>query len=246
MPQAKAGNMKAADSKVATKHTSPVFHKTKMCRFHLLGSCNRGDTCVFAHQKEDLMPMPDFTCTRLCERLIAHGCCEVHGCKFAHNREELRTRKAKAKSQTALLLGADKVKQTLCVAADDSLELDGPWSRQSTGELARCFEHDTKKMLFDEADDSLELDGPWSRQSTEDEVLETGPFRRVTTTDSEWQGFCAQAPTQQSSTPAVVFSQPVGAVGGISYSLRNSFLHFGPPAEHSRKRAASASSANIL
>eukprot|EP00971_Amphidinium_carterae_P002706 53591-Amphidinium_carterae.1 len=26
------------------------------------------------------------------------------------------------------------------------------------------------------------------------QVLETGPFRRVTTTDSEWQGFCAQAP----------------------------------------------------
>lgn len=68
-----------------------VFEKTKMCKFHLLGNCLRGDDCHFAHTKEDLHAPPDLARTKLCKTLIETGMCNDPECTYAHDAEELRT-----------------------------------------------------------------------------------------------------------------------------------------------------------
>jgi len=72
------------------KHTD-IFQKTKMCKFHIMGLCSKGQGCLFAHGKEELAPLPDLFRTKLCKTLINTGTCEEPDCKFAHNKEELRT-----------------------------------------------------------------------------------------------------------------------------------------------------------
>lgn len=67
-----------------------MFSKTKMCKFFILGMCSKGAGCRFAHQKEDLNPLPDLSRTKLCKSLINTGSCEDPECSYAHNREELR------------------------------------------------------------------------------------------------------------------------------------------------------------
>lgn len=67
-----------------------LFRKTKMCKFHILGVCAKGDGCKFAHQKEDLCPLPDLSRTKLCKTLISTGICTDPECTYAHNKEELR------------------------------------------------------------------------------------------------------------------------------------------------------------
>jgi len=96
---------------------SKAFHRTKMCRFYLLGMCNRGSSCLFAHTPEDLKTRPDFSCTRLCERLLSTGTCDVEGCRFAHNRQELRQRKQAAE----LAMPAD-IPQELWIEPEDAPE----------------------------------------------------------------------------------------------------------------------------
>lgn len=72
------------------KHTD-LFQKTKMCKFHILGMCSKGEGCQFAHTKDELAALPDLFRTKLCKTLINTGVCEDPECKYAHNREELRT-----------------------------------------------------------------------------------------------------------------------------------------------------------
>jgi len=37
--------------------------KTKMCKFHLVGQCCKGEACTYAHNPEELRPMPDLSLT---------------------------------------------------------------------------------------------------------------------------------------------------------------------------------------
>lgn len=67
-----------------------VFQKTKMCKFHIMGVCTQGNSCRFAHEREQLQSLPDLSCTKLCKTLIATGVCNNPDCCYAHNREELR------------------------------------------------------------------------------------------------------------------------------------------------------------
>jgi len=68
-----------------------IFSKTKMCKFHILGMCAKGDGCKFAHHKDELNPVPDLSRTKLCKTLISTGSCEDPHCSYAHSREELRS-----------------------------------------------------------------------------------------------------------------------------------------------------------
>merc|ERR1719262_1024824 len=65
--------------------------KTKMCKFHILGRCNEGPDCQFAHSMEEMNPLPDLYRTKLCKNLINTGKCDSPSCKYAHNKVELRT-----------------------------------------------------------------------------------------------------------------------------------------------------------
>lgn len=67
-----------------------VFEKTKMCKFHILGVCMKGDACRFAHEKGQLQALPDLQRTKLCKTLINTGQCDNPQCKYAHNKDELR------------------------------------------------------------------------------------------------------------------------------------------------------------
>mmetsp|Transcript_84331 Transcript_84331/g.132852 ORF Transcript_84331/g.132852 Transcript_84331/m.132852 type:complete len:427 (+) Transcript_84331:70-1350(+) len=69
---------------------SDAFSKTKMCKFHILGICTRGESCQFAHDRVELNALPDLFRTKLCKRLINTGSCDDPNCKYAHNKEELR------------------------------------------------------------------------------------------------------------------------------------------------------------
>lgn len=66
------------------------FRKTKMCTFHLSGRCRKGSVCNFAHNKEELMPLPDLYRTKLCPAMAKTGCCDDELCRFAHSEDELR------------------------------------------------------------------------------------------------------------------------------------------------------------
>ncbi|CAK0799089.1 unnamed protein product, partial [Prorocentrum cordatum] len=46
-----------------------VFEKTKMCKFHIMGICTKGDGCRFAHERTQLQTLPDLSCTKLCKTL---------------------------------------------------------------------------------------------------------------------------------------------------------------------------------
>ncbi|CAE7213497.1 unnamed protein product [Symbiodinium natans] len=67
-----------------------IFSKTKMCKFHILGACTKGDGCKFAHRKDELQDLPDLACTKLCKMLISTGSCDDPTCRYAHNRAELK------------------------------------------------------------------------------------------------------------------------------------------------------------
>eukprot|EP00448_Togula_jolla_P000435 CAMPEP_0170614872 /NCGR_PEP_ID=MMETSP0224-20130122/25035_1 /TAXON_ID=285029 /ORGANISM="Togula jolla, Strain CCCM 725" /LENGTH=547 /DNA_ID=CAMNT_0010940565 /DNA_START=64 /DNA_END=1707 /DNA_ORIENTATION=+ len=79
----------AAPAEVREERTA-VFAKTKMCKFHILGMCTKGDACHFAHERQTLQTLPDLFRTKLCKTLINTGRCEDSSCRYAHNKEELR------------------------------------------------------------------------------------------------------------------------------------------------------------
>eukprot|EP00418_Pyrodinium_bahamense_P078644 CAMPEP_0179069964 /NCGR_PEP_ID=MMETSP0796-20121207/30777_1 /TAXON_ID=73915 /ORGANISM="Pyrodinium bahamense, Strain pbaha01" /LENGTH=268 /DNA_ID=CAMNT_0020767043 /DNA_START=125 /DNA_END=931 /DNA_ORIENTATION=- len=56
-----------------------------------MGKCARSAACNFAHDPEELQPLPDFHCTKMCPDLIATGHCEKgFSCTFAHRRCDIR------------------------------------------------------------------------------------------------------------------------------------------------------------
>lgn len=68
-----------------------LFTKTKMCKFHLVGICAKGSSCMYAHDQVELSALPDLFRTKLCKSLISSGQCDDPNCKYAHNKDELRS-----------------------------------------------------------------------------------------------------------------------------------------------------------
>jgi len=66
------------------------LRKTKICTYHLRGTCQYGNECAFAHSCTELQSTPDLRKTRLCEAFEA-GSCTNPRCSFAHGEEELRS-----------------------------------------------------------------------------------------------------------------------------------------------------------
>lgn len=67
-----------------------VFGKTKLCKFHILGVCDKGAGCNFAHEASQLNNLPDLAKTRVCKVLISTGRCNDPDCLYAHSKDELR------------------------------------------------------------------------------------------------------------------------------------------------------------
>lgn len=64
------------------------LRKTKLCKYHLGGSCRSGAGCSFAHRPAELQSTPDLRKTRLCKAFVL-GRCTSQGCRFAHGDGEL-------------------------------------------------------------------------------------------------------------------------------------------------------------
>jgi len=73
---------------------NPLFLKTKLCRFFVVGACAKGSECRFAHGAGELSELPDFTKTQLCSSFLFFRACTAPGCAFAHSPRELRPRAA--------------------------------------------------------------------------------------------------------------------------------------------------------
>mmetsp|Transcript_84584 Transcript_84584/g.217947 ORF Transcript_84584/g.217947 Transcript_84584/m.217947 type:complete len:275 (+) Transcript_84584:75-899(+) len=67
------------------------FQKTKLCKFHVLGVCTRGDQCSWAHDQDELKALPDFFRTKLCHTYLSKGVCKNVECRYAHGYNELRS-----------------------------------------------------------------------------------------------------------------------------------------------------------
>jgi len=73
------------------------FRKTRLCKFHVVGACTRGEDCNFAHSIVQVREQPDFSKTRLCPDFKNFGRCEKGDeCTFAHGKRDLRGKRTKA------------------------------------------------------------------------------------------------------------------------------------------------------
>jgi len=84
------GVVKSSEPDPPLPQAFDIFHRTKMCKFFIMGMCTRGESCQYAHSKDDLTPLPDLKCTKLCSELIQTGHCRDRSCSFAHTRQDLR------------------------------------------------------------------------------------------------------------------------------------------------------------
>ncbi|CAK0825781.1 unnamed protein product [Prorocentrum cordatum] len=84
------GGLSAGRSQEAM--ANPLYFKTTLCKFFVLGACARNEDCKFAHGQDELSALPDFTRTRLCPSVLASRACQARGCAFAHSLAELRPR----------------------------------------------------------------------------------------------------------------------------------------------------------
>mmetsp|Transcript_2460 Transcript_2460/g.5311 ORF Transcript_2460/g.5311 Transcript_2460/m.5311 type:complete len:277 (-) Transcript_2460:567-1397(-) len=251
---AKSNSKADASSRAAAaaKQTQAAFHKTRMCRFYLLGVCNRGEACVFAHTKEELCPPPDFTCTRLCERLLATGQCTQKDCKFAHCKEELRGRKHSKKARAAASV-VPPVPATLMPVPSSNSSSASNIAAEMDDVFPATLQINLKGKQECCEDEDLGQVPTWSRQSTattDSLRLDTSSFSRFTSVDSEWAGSFPSAaavvapvparaavtpPSSQSEQMLVNFprvemtlsaAKPKGSFGGLPCEVKNTFLHF--------------------
>eukprot|EP00440_Ansanella_granifera_P000772 gb/GFBE01000833.1/.p1 GENE.gb/GFBE01000833.1/~~gb/GFBE01000833.1/.p1 ORF type:complete len:360 (+),score=61.71 gb/GFBE01000833.1/:1-1080(+) len=66
-------------------------YRTSYCVFNELGRCRRGDSCCFAHSKDELRSSVSLLRTRLCFDFAANGeCHKGDNCMYAHGVSELR------------------------------------------------------------------------------------------------------------------------------------------------------------
>mmetsp|Transcript_35985 Transcript_35985/g.82641 ORF Transcript_35985/g.82641 Transcript_35985/m.82641 type:complete len:250 (-) Transcript_35985:170-919(-) len=237
---------KNKSAKAPVKPISPMFHRTKMCRFYLLGSCNRGESCLYAHAATDLQTPPDFTCTRLCERLIATGVCNVKGCKFAHNKEELRRRKQTGQEERVLHSSSDdhqpKEQHDIFAEEDQMPDLCKP-CKQSSAVLVSL--HNKAGVQDAELDDVVVPAGTWSRQTTLDNRSCKDDFSRQSTPESQWALSFPEVTESEDPDTATREAQPLGfatqrgEMQGFQYMVKNSFLHFGPVEPLPKSRSSS-------
>jgi len=169
LPRRQQGSKKSS-----TEASIPVvFFKTRMCRYHLLGTCTKGSECGFAHEASELLPPPDFSCTRICDNIIKKGHCDVVGCTWAHSKEELRRRKPngaelaqkKEQKKKNKAKKAKKESQSNCDADGSTPRSQGAMSRPSTGdlELDGSFSRMTSLASPDASSTSV---GAWSGAGT--------------------------------------------------------------------------------
>lgn len=103
------------------------FSKTKMCKFHVLGKCNKGSQCQFAHFPLELRSLPDLRCTKLCKTLIQTGQCKSKTCMYAHSKEELRSQGAFHKTKLCRFMQTGHCSLgAKCNFAHSSVELREP------------------------------------------------------------------------------------------------------------------------
>lgn len=75
----------------STAQDSHMLDKTKLCRFHLKGRCDRGLQCTFAHGRQHLRPQPDLYRTQFCSDFVQSGSCRFgEACRYAHCVDEVR------------------------------------------------------------------------------------------------------------------------------------------------------------
>merc|ERR1719265_768518 len=82
-------NRRVSESK-DNPSVTPLY-KTRLCNYHLVGACQKGSACGYAHGAEDLRPSPDFERTSVCPILLNKGRCDKPNCRYAHSCDELRS-----------------------------------------------------------------------------------------------------------------------------------------------------------
>lgn len=91
--------------------TREMCYKTKPCKFHEIGQCNRGQACAFAHSIYEVQPLPDLHKTELCISFKLYGSCRKgNACHYAHGGNELRTHVDRQQSKNKSLSGCTQVR----------------------------------------------------------------------------------------------------------------------------------------
>lgn len=75
------------------------FQKTKPCRFYPLGACSKNEQCPFAHERQEIRPLPNLGRTKMCPTLIQTKGCNQPNCTYAHTKAELRSTTAFLKTK---------------------------------------------------------------------------------------------------------------------------------------------------
>jgi len=131
-------NMSAASSAKEVEGRLCQFSKTKMCKFHALGKCTKGEQCPFAHDSIDVRNLPDLRCTKLCKPLIQTGICNDKNCTYAHSKEELRSTGAFHKTKLCRFMQTGHCTLGIkCNFAHSALELREPETIDSSNAFRR-------------------------------------------------------------------------------------------------------------
>eukprot|EP00403_Amphidinium_massartii_P033677 CAMPEP_0178437672 /NCGR_PEP_ID=MMETSP0689_2-20121128/35138_1 /TAXON_ID=160604 /ORGANISM="Amphidinium massartii, Strain CS-259" /LENGTH=359 /DNA_ID=CAMNT_0020059931 /DNA_START=53 /DNA_END=1132 /DNA_ORIENTATION=+ len=99
------------------------LRKTKLCVYHLKGTCKNGWSCSYAHAEQELQNAPDLRKTRLCKAFAA-GSCTNKSCTYAHSADELRSSEMFFKKTLCIWHARDKCRNgDQCRFAHGSVEL---------------------------------------------------------------------------------------------------------------------------
>jgi len=137
------------------------LRKTKLCVYHLKGSCKNGRSCSYAHSDVELQSAPDLKKTRLC-KAFASGACDNPKCTYAHSAEELRSSEMFFKKTLCIWYARDKCRNgAQCRFAHGSAEL-----------------HRYRQLAAAEAQRSNNSAEKRSNRSSNSDVLEKDAFSR--------------------------------------------------------------------
>eukprot|EP00448_Togula_jolla_P007962 CAMPEP_0170595768 /NCGR_PEP_ID=MMETSP0224-20130122/14741_1 /TAXON_ID=285029 /ORGANISM="Togula jolla, Strain CCCM 725" /LENGTH=246 /DNA_ID=CAMNT_0010919977 /DNA_START=84 /DNA_END=824 /DNA_ORIENTATION=+ len=209
------------------------FAKTKMCKFIRTGVCIRGQACGFAHDAEELRPLPNLHCTKMCRSFASTGVCDKpDSCTFAHSEEEVqfhpaisarpRPKELDAEAEFAM---AEVAKKAISQDSADSQDI---WSRQTTAE--------TSAEAFSESSPH----SPWSEEATEDwTCLPSDNSEFEAPWASKTQGFPAwQSITSLAACNAASDPWDSDDDDDLQLQVHNTFLA-ALPRRHSNLRASS-------